>query len=315
MRVFDHYSEAPAECRGGVVALGNFDGVHLGHQAVIGAAQAIAREKAIPCGVMTFEPHPRLLFKPESETFRLTPALAKARLIGRIGVDFLLLQHFDRAFAALSPQDFIRRVLLDALGVAHVVVGYDYAFGHGRGGNAEALQAIGHELGFSVTCVGPVRAQDGALYSSTRVREALRAGRVREATSVLGRNWEIEGEVGHGDQRGRQLGFPTANIRLDDYMHPAFGVYAVRAALGTDDSAPVVNGVANIGVRPTFDKKDAMLEAHLFDFDGDLYGRHLRIALVDFLRPERKFDGLDALRAQIAEDGRTARAILAGLAE
>lgn len=311
MRVFHHYSEIIPKLKGGVVALGNFDGVHLGHQAVIGAAEAIAHERKIPCGVMTFEPHPRLLFKPEADTFRLTPPAVKARLIERLGVDYMVLQDFNREFAALTADEFVARVLLGGLGIRHVVIGYDYQFGAKRSGSAETLRAAGLKEGFGVTCVGPISAEDGNVYSSTRMREALRHGRLKEASAILGRSWEIEGLVEKGDQRGRLLGFPTANIRLDDYMHPAFGVYAVRVTLGEGEDARCFGGVANIGLRPTFDKKDALIETHLFDFSGDLYGKTLRVSFVEFLRSEQKFDGVETLQEQIAADCQAARAILA----
>ena len=311
MRIFRHYSELPAAVRGGVVALGNFDGVHLGHQTVIGTALAMARERLVAGGVMTFEPHPRALFAPDLPPFRLTPFRIKARLIEALGADFLLMQHFDRAFAAHTAAQFIDEVLIGALGIAHAVVGYDYSFGRGREGTVETLMAAAGRAGFGVTRIGQVNAEDGDVYSSNRVRLALQGGRPQEAARLLGRPWEIEGRVEKGDRRGRLIGFPTANIELADYLRPASGVYAVRAGVDRGGATQWLPGVANIGHRPTFDKADVLLEAHLFDFDGDLYGRHLRVALVEFLRPERRFDGLEALKAQIAEDCRAAREVLA----
>lgn len=315
MRLFRHYTELPADVRGGVVALGNFDGVHLGHQAVIGQAQAIAREKGLPCGVMSFEPHPRSVFKPDRPSFRLTPFRIKARLIEEMGLDFLVMQHFDLAFAAHSAEAFVDQALVAGLGVRHVVVGYDYEFGKGRSGHGALLQQMAADRGFAVTLVAPVSAEGGAVYSSTAVRHALSEGRPEEAARILGRWWEIEGRVEHGDARGRKIGFPTANIEIADYLQPASGVYAVfvRMDNGAGAAGPHLwrPGVANFGSRPTFDKQGRLLEVHLFDFEGDLYARHLRVALVSHLRSERKFDSLDALKNQIVEDSQHARRILA----
>jgi riboflavin kinase/FMN adenylyltransferase len=314
MRILRHYVEFPADLRGGTVALGNFDGVHRGHQKVIGIAKDLARAKSVSCGAMSFEPHPRELFAPGPDTYRLTPFRIKARLIEALGLDFLLMQRFDQEFARHTAAEFIEQVLVAGMGVRHVVVGYDYVFGKGRGGNVALLQEKAEQSGFDVTCIEPVIADDGQTYSSTRVREALAAGRPGEAASLLGRYWEIEGRVEHGDERGRSIGFPTANIELAEYLHPAPGVYAVLAGIDRGGATEWLPGVANFGRRPTFDKTDVLLEVHLFDFEGDLYGRHLRVGLVDFLRPERKFTGLDTLKTQIEEDCRNARQVLAAIA-
>jgi riboflavin kinase/FMN adenylyltransferase len=311
MRIYRHYTELPADIRGGVVALGNFDGVHLGHQAVIGAAQAVARERSVACGVMSFEPHPRTVFRPNDPPFRLTSFRIKLRLVEALGVDFVLLQHFDLAFAAHSAVDFVDRILIQGLGISHVVVGYDYVFGHGRQGNVDVLRRLAAERGFGITCIGPVGEKDGLVYSSSRIRDALRVGHLRDAARMLGRPWEIEGRVEEGDRRGRQIGFPTANIELGEFLHPAFGVYAVRAGVDRSTATEWRDGVANFGLRPTFNKQTPLLEVHLLDFNGNLYGRHLRVSLVDFLRAERRFDGLESLKAQIQLDGQAARRSLA----
>jgi len=311
MRIFRHYEEIPAAFRGGVIALGNFDGVHLGHRAVIGTALAHARKKGVPAAVMTFDPHPRRLFQPHLPPFALTPMRLKARHVEALGVDFLYLQHFDHEFAAKTAERFVEEVLVDGLGVSHVVVGADYVFGHKRGGNVALLREMAASHGFQVTDVPPVVDDGGRVYSSTRVRRALENGDPREAAAVLGRPWEIEGRVEHGDARGRTIGFPTANIRLGEFLRPACGVYAVRAGVDQGTATDWLDGVANFGRRPTFDKQDEILEVHLFDFDGDLYGKHLRVQMVDFIRPERKFEGLDALKAEIARDAAEARRRLA----
>jgi riboflavin kinase / FMN adenylyltransferase len=311
MRLFRHYAETPEPARGGAIALGNFDGVHRGHRAVLEAARDAGARRRVPWGVMSFEPHPRAVLRPPQHPFRLTSMRVKARLIEEMGADFLLLQHFDRDFAAISATDFIDRVLVGALKVAEVIAGQDYVFGQGRMGDAEMLMRVGAAKGFAVTLVEPVLGKDGTAYSSTVVREALAAGRLAEVRAQLGRNWEIDGHVRKGDQRGRELGFPTANLGLGDLIHPAAGVYAVRVGIEGQGAVDWHPGVAYCGPRPTFDKTEVQLEAHLFDFSGDLYGRQLRVALVDFIRGDKRFDTIDALVAQMNDDARAARRVLA----
>jgi len=294
--------------------MGNFDGLHKGHAALIGKACDRALSTGQPAGVLTFEPHPRSVFIPGAEPFRLTPFRVKEREIARLGVELLFVQHFDLEFAKKSAEAFVEEVLAGAVGVSHIVVGHDCTFGNRRRGTADLLRAAGAERGFGVTVVEPVRGPDAAVYSSTHIRELLRAGRPREAAAQLGRFWEIDGRVMVGDRRGRTIGFPTVNLRLGEYLRPAFGVYAVRVSGdGPDDpfAGQTVGGVANIGLRPTVGTPEPRLEANLFDIDSDLYGRHLRVSLIEFIRPERRFAGLDALKAQIAEDAAKARAILA----
>lgn len=310
MHLFRHPEEVSSDVRGGVIALGNFDGLHLGHQAVIGAALKRARKEGRPAAVMTFEPHPRAVFTPDLPPFRLTPLRIKVRLLEGMGIDYLYAQHFDRAFAALTAEDFCRDILARRLGVAHVVVGTDYVFGQGRQGDVAYLAAAGQRLGFAVTAVPPTLCKAGQVVSSTRVRDCLRKGRPTRAADLLGRPWEVEGRVEAGHARGRQLGFPTANLRLGEYLRPRLGVYAIRA--GVDRGADTVwhPGVANLGKRPTFGLNDPLLEAHLFDFTGDLYHQHLRVTLLAYLRPERAFPDMASLTAQIADDIKAARAAL-----
>ena len=296
--------------------MGNFDGLHLGHAALIEAACARAQSIGKPAGVLTFEPHPRSIFMPQGEPFRLTPFRVKEREIARLGVELLFVQHFDLEFAHRSAESFVEEVILGAIGLSHIVVGHDCTFGNKRRGTPELLREMGARHGFGVTIIEPVRGADAAVYSSTHIRELLRGGRPREAAAQLGRFWEIDGRVMVGDRRGRTIGFPTANLGLGEYLRPAFGVYAVRVSGdGADDplAGRTVDGVANIGLRPTVGTPEPRLEAHLFDTDTDLYGRHLRVSLVDFIRPEKKFAGLDALKTQIATDAARARDILTEL--
>jgi riboflavin kinase/FMN adenylyltransferase len=272
MRLFRHFDETPDSARGGVVALGNFDGLHRGHRAVLETARAAAARRNIPWGVMSFEPHPRAVLRPPTKPFRLTSMRIKARLIEEMGADFLLLQHFDRAFASISATDFVDRILVGALKVAEVVVGQDYIFGHGRMGDAELLSRMADSRGFAATFIDPVLAKDATAFSSTVVRDALVAGRLADVRGQLGRNWEIDGHVRRGDQRGRELGYPTANMVMGDLIHPAAGVYAVRVGVEEQGTTVWHPGVAYCGPRPTFDKTEVVLESHLFDFQGDLYG-------------------------------------------
>jgi riboflavin kinase/FMN adenylyltransferase len=262
--------------------------------------------------VLSFEPHPYHVFHPEAPPFRLTPFRAKARHIEALGVDLLFVLPFDLAFSKVPAEDFARTLIVESLAARHAVVGYDFHFGYQRGGTPEVLRELGARWGFGVTVVAPLEAEGGTVYSSTRIRQLLAAGGVREAAVLLGRPFEIEGRVELGDQRGRTIGFPTANIRLGDTIRPAGGVYAVRVEIEEEAPPRWHDGVANLGTRPTVGGTDLRLEAHLFDFTGDLYGKHLRVALIEHLRPERKFSGIDELKSQIAADAAQARAILAG---
>lgn len=310
MQIVRSLSELPDTLRRGVVALGNFDGIHLGHQAVIATALAAARKAGVPAGVMTFEPHPRQFFNPAEEPFRLTSFAGKARMIEALGVDFLYVQNFDRVFSQKSPESFVADVLAGGLHISEVVTGFDYVFGRDRKGTVDLLRAVAPGYGIQVVAVAEIAAPGGPRCSSSNVRFALKEARPRDAAKLLGRYWELDGQVERGDQRGRTLGFPTANVAQGDFLRPATGVYAIRAGIDAGAATVWHDGVANFGNRPTFDKKDLLLEAHLFDFSGDLYGRQLRVALIDYIRPERKFAGLDEIKAQIAADGDTARKLL-----
>ena len=318
MQIFEDYRDIPAAFRGSAIAIGNFDGVHLGHQAVIGEAGRIARAQGDPWAVMSFEPHPRLFFKPDQPPFRITPKRAKSQAVANLGCDMMIVLPFDRALATMEAEAFVSDVLVGALQVKHVVCGYDFHFGKGRAGNPAMLLDAGQRLGFDFNVVNAVDDGDGHVYSSTLIREHLKSGDPRQVAELLGRPFEIAGTVVDGDKRGRTIGFPTANIAIDGYIEPRFGIYAVRLALDdavTPDSvrpAEWINGVANLGIRPMFETEKPWLEVHLFDYSGDLYNRNVRVQLIDFLRPEMKFDGIEALKDQIAQDCQAARRLLAG---
>ena len=310
MHILRNLGDLPSAPQGGVIAVGNFDGVHKGHRAVIGEAGRIARDAGVPWLVLTFEPHPRSVFSPDTAPFRITPPPVKTALIEQLGVDCMVELPFDLEFSRQSAESFVDTVIVKGLGAHHVVSGYDFVFGHGRKGNCELLLHMGRDRGFGFTSLAAAGDGTGGAYSSTRVRTLLREGQPRQAGEILGRDFEVDGIVEGGATRGRSIGFPTANVQLGAYIRPATGVYAVRAAL-TDTAKPHwYNGVANFGSRPTFDGTGELLEVHLFDFSRDLYGKHLRVALIEYLRPEIKFDGIEALRAQIATDAEAARRIL-----
>ncbi len=312
MTIFHSSSNIPAAARGAVVAIGNFDGVHLGHQAVLAQARAVADRLEADLAVLTFEPHPRSVFKPDLAPFRLTPLPAKVEALKSVGVDHVFVLDFTQEFSQRSAEDFMTGVLQADLGARHVVVGWDFCFGHKRGGNAALLIERGRDLGFGVTVTEAIKGGDQQIYSSSRIRDCLRAGDLSGAAAMLGRPWEIDGMVLHGEKRGRTMGFPTANLSMEAYMHPSLGVYAVRVGMKTGgDGYEWIDGVANLGRRPTVEGSRVQLEVHLFDFDGDLYERFLRVQLIEFLRGEKKFDGLDSLKAQITSDSEQARRILA----
>jgi riboflavin kinase/FMN adenylyltransferase len=311
VRVIRHLRDLPAGLTGAALAIGNFDGVHRGHQAVIAEAGRRARALGAPHLVVTFEPHPRAVFRPDDPPFRLTPRRAKLELFGALGVDATVVFRFNRAFASTEAKDFVRDVLVGGaqggLGARHVVIGENFCFGRGRAGTADFLRDQAPGAGFSVTAVPPEVDPEGAPYSSSRARELLRAGDPEGAAAILGRPFAIAGHVRHGDHRGRLLGFPTANLALGDHLRPRVGVYAVQARLADGGRVP---GVANLGERPTVGGRDVRLEAHLFDFSGDLYGQHIEVALLHYIRPEMKFPDLEALKRQIAADAADARARL-----
>ncbi|KQI69094.1 riboflavin biosynthesis protein RibF [Loktanella sp. 3ANDIMAR09] len=298
----------PAD-RGAAAAVGNFDGVHLGHRAVIDIARAAAQAAGAPLGVMTFEPHPRQLFARDAAPFRLMNAAARAEALGKLGVEKLYEVPFNPALVALTPREFAGRIIHDRLGLAHVVVGQDFCFGKDRAGTAQDLAAFGTEMGFGVTVVPMVKNDDGRI-SSTAIRAALTDGRPRDAAAMLGHRHRIVGEVIRGDQRGRDLGYPTANMSIAGLHPPKFGVYAVVVDVHDGPHAGSYHGAASIGVRPMFGENLPNCETFLFDFKGDLYGAEISVGLVEYLRGEEKFDSLDALITQMDADCARARDIL-----
>ena len=306
---FDGGADLPARFRGGAVALGNFDGFHLGHQAVVARAVAWARARGRAALVGTFDPHPARLFTPGLAPMALTTMAQRLDLMAAAGVDGAVVWRFDRALAAVSAGDFMGQALAGRLGATHVVTGWDFTFGARRGGNAGLLADAGPGLGLTAEALSAVLL-DGVAVSSTRVREALRDARPEVAARLLGRPFAVSGVVEHGAKLARTLGFPTANLRLGDYVRPAYGVYAVRVVLPDGERR---GGVANLGVRPMFEPPVELLEVFVFDFAGDLYGREIEVELVTYLRPEWKLDGLDALKAQVDRDKVRAReALVAG---
>ena len=302
----DHREPVPEALRGAILALGNFDGFHLGHQAVVGDAVAWARAENRPAIVATFDPHPVRHFVPDAAPFRLTTLDQRQALFEAAGAAAMLVFHFDRELAGTTAEAFVRELLAGRIGAAGVVTGEDFTFGKGRGGNVAVLREEGATCGMGVRTVGPVM-EGGEPVSSSRIRDALKAGDCETAARLMTRPFAVRGGVIHGDKRGRELGYPTANIDMGPYLRPRYGVYAVT---GRVPGGEVLKGAANLGIRPQFDPPRELLEPYFFDFAGDLYGREIEVALHHFLRPEAKFDDLDTLKAQMAEDCARARELL-----
>lgn len=306
MLVVQGYRNVPASARGGVLAIGNFDGVHHGHQALLEAAAAIARDMRAPAGAVIFEPHPREFFHPEEPHFHLTPLAQKLAIFESLGLDVAIVLPFDAGLAHLSAADFVAQVLVAGLGARHIVIGHDFFFGRNRGGTPETMQAAAQKLGFGLTIVAPV-AEDGEVFSSSAIRLRLAQGDVKGAARMLGRFWRVAGTVVGGAKRGTGLGFPTANVPLPRGTALGHGIYAVRIFAGAER----YEGAAYLGTRPTYDDGMPVLEVFLFDFDGDLYGRQIEVEFVDFIRADRKFESSEALVAQMQRDCARARELLA----
>ena len=308
MMFLDHRAPLPDPLRGAIIALGNFDGFHRGHQAVAREAIEWARAEGRPAIIATFDPHPVSFFKPGAEPFRLTTLEQRQELYLAAGATAMLVFHFDGELAGTSAEDFVRILLAERLGVAGVVTGEDFTFGKGRTGNRALLEQLGREVGIATRAVPPVM-DDGAPISSSRVREALRMGDPQEAARLLTRPFAIRGVVEHGDKRGRTVGFPTANLHIEHYLRPKYGIYAVTGRILA--TGQELNGAANIGVRPQFTPPKELLEPYFFDFSGDLYGQEIEVAFHHFLRPEARFDSLEALVTQMEKDCADARFLLA----
>jgi riboflavin kinase/FMN adenylyltransferase len=306
MRVLKGIADVSPEVRGAALAIGNFDGVHRGHQALLQVAKEDARRLGGPAGAIVFEPHPREFFQPDKPLFRLTPLARKLQLLEAFGLDVCVVLNFDAGLAGLSAQDFIGGILVGALGVRHVVIGYDFHFGNKRSGTPETMQAAGAAQGFGVTVV-PQVAEQGEVFSSNAIRAELAQGDVPGAGRMLGHWWRVAGTVTGGAKRGTGLGFPTANIALAPGTALAHGIYAVRVHLDGD----VHPGAAYLGTRPTFDDGAPVLEVFLLDFDGDLYGRRIEVEFIDHLREDLRFDDIEALKVQMAKDCARAAEILA----
>jgi riboflavin kinase / FMN adenylyltransferase len=313
MRIIRDYTYVDAADRGASAAIGNFDGVHLGHRSVLDMARKAGEAIGAPLGVMTFEPHPRQYFAPDAPPFRLMSREARAHRLEKLGVDKLYELNFNAALSALTPRDFAQRVIADGLGLKHVVIGADFCFGKGRAGTAQHLVDFGAEMGFGVTIAQLLEGDSGNAVSSTAIRNALTDGKPRDAAAMLGHWHRIEGRVITGDQRGRELGYPTANMSIDGLHPPRFGVYAVLVDVLEGPHKGSYHGAASMGVRPMFGVNKPNLETFLFDFKGDLYGVPLSVGLVEFLRPEEKFDSLEALITQMDADCTRARTILGAL--
>lgn len=308
-RAIDTLEAFPDALRGAVVGIGNFDGVHRGHQAVLEVVRDTARSLGRPAIAMTFEPHPRSIFQPDKPVFRLTPAHVKAVLMDKEGLDGILTLPFDRAFAARTAEDFVDSILIGKLGIAHAVTGYDFHFGKARAGTPDFLRQAGENRGFGVSIVGRLGDEGDETISSSRIRHAMAEGDIVLANALLGYRWFVEAEVIHGEKRGRELGYPTANLKLAPECTLAAGIYAVRINI----DGVLHDGVASYGRRPTFDNGAPLLEVHVFDFAGDLYGKTLAVTFASYLRPEVKFDGIDALITQMDLDSAEARAALASI--
>ncbi|MGB0853248.1 MAG: bifunctional riboflavin kinase/FAD synthetase [Pikeienuella sp.] len=309
MKIIKGLNAATVADHGASAAIGNFDGVHRGHQAVLD----LARRPGVPLGVVTFEPHPREVFAPDAPAFRLMGLQARADRLAELGVDRMFVIEFNRDFSSLTAEAFCADVLKGQLGLSHVVTGADFRFGSKRAGDTAFLKDAGKRLGFDVT-IADLVSEGTEEVSSTAIRAALTEGRIADATKMLGHLHRIEGVVEHGEKRGRELGFPTANMSLTGLMPPKYGVYAVRVQIKDGPHAGHYDGVASLGVRPMFGENKPNLETYIFDFKGDLYGAHASVGLVAYQRPELKFDGLDALIAQMHEDKAEARRILAATA-
>jgi riboflavin kinase/FMN adenylyltransferase len=306
MLIYEKYTELPEEIHDAVLVIGNFDGVHLAHQQIIKTASSIARKSEKKLAILTFEPHPRRVFRPDDPPFRITPPELKQERLKECGVDILFQINFDWAFASLSAEEFVNRVLISGIKPAHIVVGHDFCFGQLRKGNTDTLK----KHGFEVTILEQINLSENRI-SSSAIRSALRHGEIGTANTLLGWNWEMRGKIVEGDKRGRQLGFPTANVPLLETLHPDYGVYAAKVKIMEDgENAPWLNSATNIGIRPMFELAMGQIESHILEFDRDIYGYTLCVRPVKKLRGEAKFDSIEQLIEQMDKDCQQARAVL-----
>lgn len=307
MAVFTDHRNVPENYRGASVALGNFDGVHAGHRAVIDLAREVSKEKSVPLAVLIFEPPPRRFFQPDSPPFRIMRPPKRREALKDFGVDIVFELPFNKEMSSMAPREFVEDVLVKGLGITHLSVGFDFRFGKGRAGDIHTLEALSGEFGFSLSIARPVKEHEDKV-SSTAIRNALVEGAPDVAARLLGKYWIADSVVEHGEKRGRKIGFPTANTTLGNLIHPKFGIYAVWTRIeGLNGWHP---GVANFGRTPTTGDRDPLLEVYVFDFDQDIYDRRIEVAFVAFLRAEEKFDSLEALVAQMHKDAAKAREIL-----
>ncbi len=307
MQIFDTYNNIPNDAQGCVVIIGNFDGVHLGHQALINTAHTIAHNSGKPLAVLTFEPHPKQLFRPDEPPSRITSGDLKAERLACHGVEYVFSLPFDWDFASQPAEDFVKNILKDGLNASHVIVGCDFKFGQLRKGTPQTIK----DLGLNITVVDKIKGENECNLSSSHVRQLLRKGNIDEANKILGWNWEIHGEVFKGDQRGRALGYPTANMKLDHTIHPAYGVYACLAKIEGENKW--MQGASNIGIRPMFEVSVAQVETFIFNFNEEIYGKKLRIRPIPRLRGEAKFNSIDDLISQMDKDCRQTKEILDNL--
>ncbi|MCE3232046.1 MAG: bifunctional riboflavin kinase/FAD synthetase [Rickettsiaceae bacterium] len=299
MQIIKLSANIPSTAKGTSVTLGNFDGIHKGHQAIIKETMDIAKRLNTPAAVMTFEPHPVSVFKPDLPNFRLTTLEQKAALLEEMGIDFLFVVDFNKEFSSLSAKDFIKEILVEKLEAQQIIIGYDFIFGKNRGGNADLLQSLSSKYNYNFTQVEAIGSND-EIFSSTKIRENLKNGNLGKAKTMLGRNYSIAGFVEKGDNRGKDLGFPTINVNTGEMIRPKSGVYAVKARILTDNT--VYKAVANIGAKPTFSGQSETLEAHIFDFSNHIYGANVEIEFIEYIRPEQKFANVEQLKAQIQQD-------------
>lgn len=305
MRIVRHPAYCPPEARHSVVALGNFDGVHRGHKAVIETAVTLAKQHNTPAAVMTFEPHPRTILQPDCPPLRLTPFRDKMERIAACGINVTFCLHFNHALSQLSGEDFVQHILYQQLKVAHIVTGHDFIFGHQRSGNVALLKQLADQYGYKVTQLDDITQEDNIRYSSTAIREALQRGDIATAQHILGHDYTLSGRVIYGKQLGRTIGFPTANIALKNHLRPAFGVYTAHIRIDGDDN--IHNAIINIGRKPTVGGTQELIEVHLLDITGELYGKRLYVTPLTYIRAERRFETIDALKTQISLDCHQAR--------